>query len=325
MTEVVRGLEAAIHSHSGVLIQGEPGTGCEEMARAIHHGSASAYDGSAETLLRLAMRADLCPRDYVVVDCRERQAVEQYLFGVAGGDAANGVIGEGCALHQSLDGTLVLREVTELPARLQTRLARILRDDEVRVVGDAGAGTVIRVKVRPIATTTDDAGDLIVPELHRKVAHTMIRMPPLRHRREDIPGLIHCLLVDACAMHRVATKSVSAQSVELLTALPWYGNLDELCDVVRRLVRRVPDRLIRLSDVLAEVSLDRDAITAARYDGLTLKEARERFERDYLTAALEHHRGRMSDTAKALGIQRTNLYRKVRRLSVARRRSGTKK
>jgi DNA-binding NtrC family response regulator len=116
---------------------------------------------------------------------------------------------------------------------------------------------------------------------------------------------------------KVQAKSISRQAVALLCALPWRGNFVELSGLLRALVVKVPDRVIRLSDVLANIRLDGSAVT---FHGRgTLKEARERFEREYVAAVLELHRGRMAEAARALGIQRTNLYRKIRRLAVQRK------
>jgi two-component system NtrC family response regulator len=180
---------------------------------------------------------------------------------------------------------------------------------------------VRRVDVRPIATSDAAADDeRIVPELLKRLEHTRIDTPPLRSRREDIPALVRHLLAEICAEQGVPRRKASTQAVELLSALPWRGNLRELRSFLAALVMKVPDRLIRQADVLANIRLDGGPTTFA-YTG-TLKQARERFERDYVTSVLEQHRGRMAEAAKALGIQRTNLYRKVRQLAVKRRVSG---
>jgi DNA-binding NtrC family response regulator len=110
---------------------------------------------------------------------------------------------------------------------------------------------------------------------------------------------------------------VSTHAADLLSALPWRGNLVELKTFLTALVGTVPGRLIRLSDVLANVRLD-GAPSPFLYTG-TLREAREHFEKDYVASVLRRHHGRMGEAAKALGIQRTNLYRKVRQLSLKRR------
>ena len=106
----------------------------------------------------------------------------------------------------------------------------------------------------------------------------------------------------------------------MLAALPWRGNIKELRELLRTLVVSVPGSRIRLADVLANIRLDGGGSQFA-HSG-SLKEARSRFEREYVASVLERHHGRMAEAAKALGIQRPNLYRKVRQLSVQRRRAG---
>jgi DNA-binding NtrC family response regulator len=217
-------------------------------------------------------------------------------------------------------GTLFLAHVEDAPARVQSRLARVLRDGEM-VVGDSRRATP--VVIRPIAST-DASWDAAVAEgrirvdLARRVSETRVEVPALRNRREDIPQLAACLVHAACASHRMPPKTIDPPAVSLLTALPWRGNVRELRALLEALVMQVPGA-IRLEDLLAAVSLDGAARTLPTG---TLREARARFERDYITAVLEHHRGRIGEAARALGIQRTNLYRKMRSLNVAWRPAG---
>ena len=103
----------------------------------------------------------------------------------------------------------------------------------------------------------------------------------------------------------------------LLGALPWPGNLPELRGLVERLAVILPGGVVRLEDLLAHVSLT-GSERQGPPQGVTLREARERFERDYIAATLRTHRGRMADAARALGMQPTNLYRKVRALNLTR-------
>jgi DNA-binding NtrC family response regulator len=114
----------------------------------------------------------------------------------------------------------------------------------------------------------------------------------------------------------VPRKHCSRSALALLAALPWLGNGRELVALVDGLVRSVGRRVIQLEDVLAHAALDG---FSARLDvGGSLREAKARFERECITAMLRRHHGRVGDAAKALGIQRTNLYRKVRQLNVSR-------
>jgi DNA-binding NtrC family response regulator len=325
MQDAIRGLASAIGGNGGVLLCGEPGSGRELFARAIHHAAGSSHPiGKLEELLRRSMRETPNGRPFVTIDCADRDGLEQRLFGMGRYPDSQPAdverIEEGSALHTGIGGTLVLRQLTEMPVRMQARLARIFRDGEVIVRRRGGSDTVATIGLRPIATTEGDDGDALVPDLHKRLSQAVIAVPPLRARREDIPGLVRCLVTDLCAAAGVDSKTPSRQAIELLAALPWRGNIHELEALLRALVGKVPGRRIRLADVLAHVRLDGQPSTSS-YSG-TLREARERFERDYVAAVLDQHRGRMAEAARSLGLQRTNLYRKVRQLSVRRRPAG---
>ena len=316
----------AAKSTDGVLICGEPATGREVVARAIHRASARPDDFSLEDLLRAGRRGAEYHAPFISVDCAETRDLERQLFGlpaVANGEDLDRISRE-ALLYQANGGTIFLGSVQDMPGRLQARVARVLRDREVRVEGRDGAPAVATVQIRAIASVdvspTADHDERIVPELRRKFAAHRIELPPLRRRREDIPGLVRIMMADICEALQISPKSASSQALALLAALPWRGNFTEMRGLLRTLVLKAPGRLIRLSDVLDNIRLDGSASTFT--GGGTLKEARDRFERDYVAAVLEQHRGRMAEAARALGIQRTNLYRKVRQLSVTRKRPG---
>ncbi len=317
MQELVGKLSSAFVETGGVLVTGEPGTGHDVIARALHLSSDIEHDTSGVRLLLKAMQRHSSQRPYVAVDCSDRLDLEERLFG--GAQPASGdpfeleQLTAACILTAAHGGTLVLRHLPEMPARLQTRLARLLRDGEAQVV-QGGADPVLAPIAVRVVGTAEREGDL-VPELLRRLPVT-INIPSLRERREDIPGLVRCLLGELSMSAGVAPKVASRQAIELLSALPWRGNVGELEALLRTLVTQIPGRQIRLAHVLEYVRLDgRAAVTS--YTG-TLKEARECFERDYVAAVLARHRGRMAEAAKTLGLQRTNLYRKVRQLSVTR-------
>ena len=326
MQLAAQAISDAARSADGVLICGESGTGREVVARAIHRATGDPENYSLETLLRSGRRGAIGHAPFVVVDCAERD-LERLVFGnVAGVDGHEDVdrISSEALLFQALGGTLFLRSVQDMPGRLQARLARVLRDKEVWVENGQGGRTLSRVNVRAIASIdaspSDEVDERVVPELRRKLAAHRIELPPIRQRREDIPGLIRMLLADICESLNIQPKTASSQAIALMAALPWRGNFTEMRGLLRTLVLKSPGRLIRLTDVLDNIRLDG---TASNFiGGGTLKEARDRFEREYVAAVLEQHHGRMAEAARALGIQRTNLYRKVRQLSVTRRRPG---
>jgi len=221
-----------------------------------------------------------------------------------------------------LGGTLFLAHLAELPDRVQGRLARVLRDGEAFV---GGAARPAALRVRAIASA-DGGWDAAVAEgriradLCKRVAGIRIEVPSLRDRREDIPRLAAGLLREECEVRRGPLKEVEPSALALLAALPWRGNARELRALMALLAAQVPGGPIRLEDVLAHVRLDGAARTFVASG--TLREARARFEREYISAVLEHHRGRIGEAARELGIQRTNLYRKMRSLRVTRPSNG---
>ena len=320
MVEAVAGLEQALVADGGVIIRGEAGTGGDVFARAIHLASSAGVCAVGDLLARAIETPTPNGKPFVLFDCAVANAVERRLFG---SDAdrpwpeALEQIGDTAALSEALGGTLVLQNLCDLPSRLQMRLARILRDGEVRV---AATEKPQRVDLRPIALVDANDDERVNPDLRRQLSQTVITLPPLRERREDLPALIRLQLNDICAGLNLPPKRASKQAVALLSALPWPGNLPELDGLLRVLVLKVPERAIRQEDVLANIRLQ-GGPTTLMYGG-SLKQARARFEREYVASVLAQHHGRMSEAAKTLGIQRTNLYRKVRQLSVARRRAG---
>ena len=308
MRVVMNTIRAAASLRTGVLISGQPGTGRELVARAIH-----ALGPAAEG-------------PFVVVDCTEGSPdqLEQILFGVVDHRRPTRVrtpperVGAASAVAQALGGTLLLSHVADAADRVQVRLARLLRDREA-VLGDTRK--VVEADVR-LMGTVDGPPDPAVADgsfrrdLHDRLALTRIDLPGLRRRREDIPFLAdHFVDEIACAQGLTPPRFTRA-ALALLAALPWPGNANELRIVLDTLVRWVRRPVIELEDVLEHVQLDggTSAIEAAG----TLRDARARFERDWISAVLVKHHGRVGDAARALGIQRTNLYRKVRQLKVER-------
>ena len=204
------------------------------------------------------------------------------------------------------DTTLYLEDLCELPLDLQAPLeARIAagRERAPRVLG-APQPRVIELVDRGAFRAS----------LLEAIGVVRIDLPPLRHRRDDVPVLATHFLKEACRRQDIPAKSFSRGALSLLSALPWPGNATELRALAERLSIVVPRGVVLLEDVLASIRLDSaEALGGPRG---SLKHARERFERDYLTAVLQHHRGRMGAAAKELGIERTNLYRKIKQLKI---------
>jgi len=312
MRDVMALITRAAAMRAGVLIRGEEGTGRQIVARAIHaqqNGHAGAF---------------------VAVNCAAHDAEELdgELFGRSAraaahgnghGDVARGLerVSRNSRLFESLGGTLYLQNVAEAPTRVQARLARLLRDREAVLVE---TGDAVNFDIRPMAGVDSSIDSAVQEErvredLFRRLSVIRIDMPSLRNRREDIPALANYFLRDICAALRVPPKTLSRPALSLIAALPWRGNAVELRTLLETVVTGSQGgRGIALEDMLEHVRLDGGAVVFS--NGGTLKQARARFEREYISAVLEQHHGRISEAAKSLGIQRTNLYRKMRSLRV---------
>jgi DNA-binding NtrC family response regulator len=307
MRKIIDVLPRVSPSRCPILLYGERGTGREMLARTIHgHG-----------------RRPEAP--FVVVDCANStpQDLEHELFGIVSQRRTDGYeerrtmerISRGSRLVEASGGTLFLQNLPEMPTRVQGKLHRVLRDREA-VLSDRSR---IELDIRPIAAV-DPGFEAAVEEgrlrrdFYERLSLIRIELPPLRQRREDIPFLANHFLKEVCRSGNVPIKTLTRPALTLLAALPWRGNAPELRALLERLVLLTPHGSIRLEDVLAQVRLDGTEIGTS--GGTTLREARLRFERDYIAAVVRQHHGRMGDAAQALGIQRTNLYRKLRQLSV---------
>jgi DNA-binding NtrC family response regulator len=307
-------VQRAASARCGITLFGERGTGREMIARAIH-----AYSP--------ARRAP-----FVKVDCSgpTPEDIELQLFGAVTRRAGTASaerrslerVGQHSRLGEAAGGILFLENVPDMPARLQARLLRVLRDREAFVENGRDP---VDLNIRPIAAVDAsvnaalDEGRLR-PDLYERLSLIRIDVPALRQRREDIPILASHFLKELCRANGKPMKTLTRSALTLLSALPWRGNTPELKALLERLVLLVPNGLIRLEDVLAHTELEG---TASPFGvEATLRQVRARFERDYIAAVLQHHHGRIADAARVLGIQRTNLYRKMRRLNMMRTKRG---
>ncbi|MGE4053715.1 MAG: sigma-54-dependent transcriptional regulator, partial [Vicinamibacterales bacterium] len=320
MKTLVERLEPASRAR-GVLVAGEPGSGRGHLARVLH--------ARRVKLAGTPPAKAASPSPFVVEDCAAGGSadLEERLFGVVSANGHDGKNGKAAfervaragAIHQARGGTLCLLNVPEAPVRVQARLARILRDREAELADQPG--TLIDLDLHVVVCAGLDVDEAIADgrlrsELYDRIAQARIDIPPLRRRREDIPVLAVRLIAQAGAGEKGSRKSISRSALKLLAALPWRGNVTELKSLAALLVRGTDRPVIELDDVLEHANLEGAAV---RVDlGLSLREAKARFERECIAAVLARHQGRVSDAARALGIQRTNLYRKVRELQVAR-------
>jgi two-component system response regulator HupR/HoxA len=210
-------------------------------------------------------------------------------------------------------GTLFLQDVTELSAAAQTRLARIIRDGEVRIEGEAVSMDLRLVASATPAIDADAREERFRADLFRRLAASRIDLPPLRDRPDDVPALAERLLDDVNAASGTDGRTFTQAALALLSAISWPGNLAELRAVVERSAA-ASNGTIQVEQLLPALKLD-SARTPFKPTG-SLKDARLRFEREYITAVLQHHGWKMAEAAQTLGIQRPNLYRKARQLGI---------
>jgi two-component system nitrogen regulation response regulator NtrX len=309
-------LATAARSDSRILILGENGTGKELVARQIH---------------RLSGRSR---GPFVEVNCAAipEDLIESELFGHVRG-AFTGAAGDRPGRFEQADGgTLFLDEIADMSLKTQARVLRVLQEQRFERVG--GTST-IRVDVRVLAATNKQLDDEIRlgrfrEDLYFRLAVIPLRLPPLRERLEDVPVLAaHFVALFAHELKR-RPKAIDREALQLLGQYAWPGNVRELRNVVERMMIMVPGETIGAGDLPAALRGDgaaagggdgeRAAVWEADYD--SLREARGAFEKSFIERKLAQLEGNVSRTAQALGLERSNLYRKMRAYGIAVERPG---
>jgi DNA-binding NtrC family response regulator len=284
---------------TGVLIVGERGADVESVARELHERRSTAVS------------------QWVAVECRaDAGSIDRALFGIAPIDAASDLVSVGSDSHiaRAAGGTLFLHDVTELPAAVQARLARLARDGEM-VVDGAAVSTTFRFVASALPTIERDVREhRFRPDLYRRLAVSRIDLPPLRERPDDIPALVARLVDEVATATNGPGPTFTRAALAVMSSLPWAGNLAELRAVIHRILTEATDPVVQIEQVLPSLQLDR-ASTPFLPAG-SLREARQRFEREYIASVLQYHGWKVADAAQTLGIQRPNLYRKARQLGI---------
>ncbi|MGH7741529.1 MAG: sigma-54-dependent transcriptional regulator [Candidatus Eiseniibacteriota bacterium] len=282
-------------SSARVLIQGEHGTGKELVARALHAAGA-----------RRAM-------PFVAVNCAAipEELVESELFGHEKGAFSGAAQARRGRFEEAHLGTLFLDEVGDLSPRAQTKLLRVLQEGELTHVG---GNRTIRVDARVISATNQDLParaktGAFREDLYFRLAVIPVTAPPLRERREDIPALIRHFEVQLARESGLPGRRFSAEAVRLMTAPYDYpGNVRELRNLVERLMIMSPGAAIGAEEVRR--MLPRAEAAAG---GVTLVERLRATEREIIEAALRESGGRVSEAAARLGLERSHLYKKMRK------------
>jgi len=302
-----------------ILIVGEPGTGKETFAHAIHAAS-------------LRARGPL-----VTVDCKAIPAniIDSELFGHEKGAFPGAFAAKTGKVFEANTGTLLLDEISALPMETQQSLDRVLATGEVRPVGCNGSNSV---DVRVIATASRPLPEDFDPGLAQRIGTTVVNLTPLRDRSGDIPALARHLLARFAEQTKMRQLSIGNDALAVLMRYGWPGNVRQLAGVLFRAglqsegssltAEDFPHIAIqsrfsgRRNDFSPEISQSKsdEAITGAPAVTLYTNDGHlrplEEIEADIIRLAIGHYRGRMTEVARRLGIGRSTLYRKLGELGI---------
>ena len=284
-----------------VLIYGESGTGKELVARALHAASQRSKG------------------PFVEVNCAAipEELIESELFGHVKG-SFTGATDDKIGKFQKADGgTLFLDEVGDMSLRTQSKVLRALEEQRIEPVG---SNQTVHVDVRVIAATNKNLEQEIARGAFRQDLFYRLNVipffvPPLRDRRQDIPILARHFLSEYSAAYGKKPRELSDTATDVLLRYPWPGNVRELRNLVERLVIVCPQARIEPHHLPPE--LFRGVADAPQHPYSTLHEARSAYEREFILRKLTEHRWNMTQTAAALGLERSHLYRKMKSLGIA--------
>jgi len=287
----------AMGVESTVLISGETGTGKDVIARAIH---------------QLGARRE---QAFVRLNCAAIPTglLESELFGHEKG-AFTGAISQRIGRFELAHrGTVFLDEVGEIPLELQPKLLRVLQEREFERLGSA---RTLKTDARLIAATNRDLAALVDEQKFRqdlfyRLNVFPIQVPPLRERREDIPYLVEHFVRKAARECNRDVRSVSAGALEVLSRYDWPGNVRELENVIHRAVVLASSPVLHLPDVPLDVAMPEMGARLTEDDGLPLREACDRFERQYVLRVLERVQWNVSRAARLLGVHRNTVLAKL--------------
>ncbi len=294
----------AAPSEGRVLVTGENGTGKELVARAIHEGSRRRA-GPFVKLNCAAVPAEL---------------IESELFGHERGAFTGAVAARRGKFEQADGGTLLLDEVGDMPPAMQAKVLRVLQEGEFERVG---GHQTLKVDVRVVAATNKDLEAEVKAgrfreDLYYRLNVVPVHAPALRARREDVPELAARFLAEACERNGRRPMSLSREAVLVLQAHEWPGNVRELRNLVERLAILCDGPEIGADDVAAVLPGARRPRADRFRAGASFHDLVEEAEREIILAALDAHGDNVSDTARALGLERSHLYKKMRGLGIRR-------
>ncbi len=309
MRALMEKIEKVAATPARVLITGDNGTGKELVARALH---------------RMSPRA---AKPFVEVNCAAipGELIESELFGHMKGSFTGAISDRAGKFEQANKGTLFLDEIGDMSLAAQAKVLRVLQDNVITRIGGAKP---ISVDVRVIAATNKTLENEIAAgkfreDLYYRLNVVPIHVPPIRERREDIPTLAQYFAATLSAREGIPPRTFTQDALERLSSLDWPGNVRELRNTVERLLILAPDSQISARDIdrlAGQRALD-DAGLATLTQCRTFEEFKDAAERAFLLNKLREFDWNVSETARAVEMPRSNLYKKIERYSLSREHS----
>ncbi|MEE9381193.1 MAG: sigma-54 dependent transcriptional regulator [Hyphomonadaceae bacterium] len=297
-------IEKVAPTNSRVMVTGPAGSGKELAARLIHMGS-TRKDGPFLVVNAASIAADL---------------MEQTLFGEEDSNGRPVSIG---LFEKAHNGTLLLDEVADMPHGTQNKILRVLTEQSFQRVGGSSE---VKVDVRVMSASTKDLQAEIEAkrfreDLYYRLNVVPLEVPPLSARRDDIPELVNFFSERIADSSGLTPRGFADEAMAVLQSMTWPGNVRQLRNVVERLMILSPadaNRPVSVDELPndgADSSDDRQS-RSTDLVGLSLRDARERFEREYLVLQITRFNGNISRTAEFIGMERSALHRKLKALGV---------
>ncbi|HBR21326.1 MAG TPA: Fis family transcriptional regulator [Nitrospiraceae bacterium] len=287
-------MEMAARSNSRVLIFGESGTGKEVAARLMHEKSPRAGE------------------PFIEVNCAAipQELIESELFGHEKGSFTGAFEKKNGKFELADGGTLFLDEIGDMSLQTQAKVLRVIETQEFQRVG---GNKNINVDVRIIAATNKDLKEEVKKSSFRgdlffRLNVIPLFIPPLRERKDDIPLLVEYFLNSLSAEYGKPPRKILPEALKYLQSYGWPGNVRELKNVIERLVIMTPSNIIDAKNLFIHV--EHEGSDYFQYK--TLKDARDAFEKDYITKKLEENNWNISRTSEILDVERSNLHRKIK-------------
>jgi two-component system, NtrC family, response regulator AtoC len=301
MEAIYRLIGKVADTESTILIQGESGTGKELVARALHDNSSRRH------------------HPFVTINCSALpdNLLESEMFGHRKGAFTGAVVDKVGLFEEGNDGTLFLDEINSMSLQLQTKLLRVLKERQIRRVGDTKQ---IPINVRLIAASNESLeaktrGGEFREDLYFRLAVIPIEIPPLRKRMEDIPLMVEYFLQKYANQRGIEQKKLDAQAMQRLLQYTWPGNVRELENATERACALSDGGVIRASDLPPHVLYEPDATEQSSDSewkvGQQLDDFVRALERKYIEITLKFNQGSREKTASMLGISIATLYRKL--------------